>query len=53
MKRTQRPFTLRLIDALFYDPSRHRASKRAATQKHRKSSKLSGTARRKPKEPTP
>jgi hypothetical protein len=53
MSRTQRNFILRLIDALFYDPPRHRASKRAATQKHRKSDKLSGTAKRKPKEPKP
>jgi len=53
MKHEQRPFILRLINALFYGSPQYRHYKRAKTQKHRKPDKPPDTAKPKPKEPEP
>lgn len=53
MKRTLRPFVLRLIDALFPSDPTIPPGRRADAQRHRKAGKLSSTARRKPKETKP
>jgi len=46
----QRPFLLRLLNVLIHDPSRHRARKRAAIQKHRHTTDKRHSRKRKPEQ---
>lgn len=53
MKYGLRPFILRLLNVLIYDPSRYRYHKRAKIEKRRQRTDKREAGKRKPKEPEP